>query len=808
MKYSTTGKGRRSTVKMLALLFFLGQSKAASAQEVTDQPLLNPGIATKTWDAIWVTHPEAELNAHGVFYFRRVFELTAAPKNFIVHVSADNRYELYVNGERVALGPAWGDLHHWRFESLDIAPYLKAGQNIIAAQVVNFGHSRAVSQFSHKTAFILQGSSAREAFLNTGADGWQVLLNPAYRPNVIGWDIIPSYYAANPTDEFRAAAHPWQWREIGNKYPWLPTRQVKVANGTPRASGHYFSDQSPWFLVPRNIPLLEETRQDFAEVERTENVSVSPAFLRGKDKVRIPPHTKATILLDHKVHTRGFPEFYFSGGKNATIKVKYAEALFDKNRHKGNRDVVAGKEMKGYYYDLIRPDGAAGRSFRPLWHRVFRYLELEITTEDAPLTLDSLHHVFTAYPYQRKAHFATDDSLHGQLFGMGWRTLRNGTAEVFEDGPYYEQLMYAGDARIASLVSLYLSGDERMTRNAIDLFDNSRLPDGLTLSRYPSHLAQINPQYSLVWVQTVHDYLKYSADTAFARPYLDGIAGVLRWHTRLLDGSGMLGEVPWLRHIENKSGTPRHPERGHSAQQSLFLALTLDMAADIFRFYGQEKQGDEYRQQARQIKEATYRLCWDENKNLLGDTPERDVFTQHANVLGILTDAIPPTDQREVMRKVLSDPSLVQGHMFFHFWIFQALDKSGLGNEFLNNIDFWRSLPGQGFTTFPEFDLESRSDCHPWSTHVNYFFLHTVAGVRPGDGFGFNRVVVKPHLGGRKYVEARVPHPRGMVSVKVDVRQSTGHHAEIVLPEGLSGSFEWDGKKQALHPGKQRVVLD
>ena len=102
---------------------------------------------------------------YGVFYFRKVFDLASVPGEFIVHGSADNRYELYVNGRRVTLGPAWGDLHHWRFESLDIAPYLTEGENIIAAQVVNFGHLRAVSQISYKSGFILQGNSEREALL-------------------------------------------------------------------------------------------------------------------------------------------------------------------------------------------------------------------------------------------------------------------------------------------------------------------------------------------------------------------------------------------------------------------------------------------------------------------------------------------------------------------------------------------------------------------------------------------------------------------------------------------------------------------
>ncbi len=79
------------------------------------------------WDAQWVEVPGCDPEAYGVYLFRNSFDLSTVPVSFPVMVSADNRYKLYVNGTLVSLGPARCDIEHWVFETVDLAPRLKAG---------------------------------------------------------------------------------------------------------------------------------------------------------------------------------------------------------------------------------------------------------------------------------------------------------------------------------------------------------------------------------------------------------------------------------------------------------------------------------------------------------------------------------------------------------------------------------------------------------------------------------------------------------------------------------------------------------
>ena len=99
------------------------------------------------------------------------------------------------------------------------------------------------------------------------------------------------------------------------------------------------------------------------------------------------------------------------------------------------------------------------------------------------------------------------------------------------DCPYYEQLQYVGDTRIQALVSLYMTGDGRLVRNAIAQFNDSRTAEGATFSR-PSRQQQYIPRFSLWWIGMVHDYWRYQDDQQFVREMLPGVRAVLSFFAR------------------------------------------------------------------------------------------------------------------------------------------------------------------------------------------------------------------------------------------------------------------------------------
>src|SRR5947207_8596371 len=170
-----------------------------------------PRVFEDAPQASWIAPPGAPADSFTVFHARRTFDLPSLPTRFVVHVSADNRYRLYVNGEQVSSGPQRSDITHWRYETIDLARHLRVGRNVIAAIVWNWGAARPVAQHSYRTGFLLQGRGPVEAALvNTGTN-WKVLRDSAYTPIVITTASLRGYYTAAPGDSIDGSRYPWGW---------------------------------------------------------------------------------------------------------------------------------------------------------------------------------------------------------------------------------------------------------------------------------------------------------------------------------------------------------------------------------------------------------------------------------------------------------------------------------------------------------------------------------------------------------------------------------------------------------------------
>ncbi len=802
-----------------------------ATQLTVAQPATSSRWASGYWNANWIapdgqelgsTSASASARQYGVYLFRKTINLSAKPGRFVVHVSADNRYRLFVNGQAVGMGPARSDLQHWNYETIDLAPFLRTGSNLLAAQVWFLNESAPLAQFGYQVGFILQGDTPTDEVANTNAS-WKVYQNRAYSPVKNDMARLKTYVAVGDGDRVDGANYPWGWEKPtfadstwrSAKPLWFP------------AKTRTFGTDGNWALVPRSIPAMEQGRVQLARVRRAEGVVVPDSFLLGSRPIVIPARTRAVLLFDQNTLTNAYPELTVSGGNRATVTLGYAEALIDSVGRKGNRNQISGRHLLGIEDQFIA-DGGPHRTFRPLWFRTYRYLQLTIETQADPLTINDLSGEFTGYPFVQNARFsAAGDSSLAQIWDVGWRTARLCAGETYYDCPYYEQLQYVGDTRIQALISLYLSGDDRLMRKAILDFDQSRFNEGLTQSRYPCNDLQVIPTFSLWWVCMVHDYWLHRQDDGLIKSLLPGILGVLDWHESRLGPNQMNGPMPWWNFVdwawpwnetERIGGVPPGTALGGSSILSLQQAYTYNRAADLLAHYGKNERAGHYRELANRISRAVFALCYDPSRGLMADMPisstATKTFSQHANILAVLTDAVPTNQQAALLQRTMVEAdksTITPATFYFKFYLFEALKKTGLGHLFVPQLAPWRTMLANGLTTFaeqPDRDggPAARSDCHAWSASPIYEMLSLVCGIRPAEP-GFRSVTIEPSLGTLPTVSGQMPHPAGPISVQFSQTSAGVLTGTVELPQNLSGILRWRGKTLVLKPGKQAVTL-
>ena len=786
--------------------FLLTAGATAAALSAAEHARANPAASgPRSWTAKWIFVPQTSAGDFGVYHFRRHLDLAGPPASFVVHASGDNRYQLYVNGRRVVWGPARGDLSHWRYETVDLAPYLTAGRNLLAAVVWNFANEAPLAQITAQPAFLLQGDTEAERIADTGPE-WKALRNEACSLIHVSYDLAGGYYAAGPGEKVDGGRYPWGWETPGYDDSAWP-----AAIAVAEAAAFDAQWAGRWMLVPRPIPLMEEKPERLRAVRRSFGWPLPTAFPGAPAAFTIPANFMGACLLDQGYLTAGYPELVVSGGRGASILLRYTEALREQDgQSKGNRNEIQGKVFVGMH-DHFLADGSKSRLFRPLWWRSWRYIELNVETANEPLTIEDLRSTSVGYPFERRAHLETDDPGLDRIQETGWRTARLCAHETYMDCPYYEQLQYVGDTRIQALVSLYNSGDARLMRNAIDLIGDSRISNGATASRYPSRLPQFIPSFSLWWIGMLHDYWWYADDPSFVRAMLPGVRDVLSFFEARQKPDGTLGPLPWWRFLDWTAawpaGNPPQESGGSSAPFDFLHIMALGWAADLEVF---QPLAAEYRARAAKIAATAQSLYWDPGRRLYADTPTRASWSQHTNALAVLAGVAPAPIAADLVVRVLEDPQLTPCSLYFRHYLYTALNKVGEGDHYLAQLaDWYTMIDKYGLTTFAEWldrpGAPSRSDCHAWSASPNYELLHTVLGIDSAAPH-FKRVLVRPFLGPLKRAKGSVPHPKGMIEVTLE-RAGAGLRAEVTLPPNILGELVWKGAHHPLSPGQNTLSV-
>jgi len=220
------------------------------------------------WKAAWIWD-SGEANPWNYWLCaRKAFEAPegADLDTAVLHITADTRYVLWINGERIGEGPVRAWPAHYRYDTYDLGAYLRPGRNVIAVLIHHYGVGTFQS-LPTRAGLLVQLEWEGKPQVVTD-ESWKVRINTAYRGHTYGAE-SPRISCQQGWVEFFTALEepPHTWIDEG--YP-NPRRSYKAERYRPLWMSNAFDDSQwedatvigpagmePWrSLLPRDIPFL------------------------------------------------------------------------------------------------------------------------------------------------------------------------------------------------------------------------------------------------------------------------------------------------------------------------------------------------------------------------------------------------------------------------------------------------------------------------------------------------------------------------------------------------------------------------
>ena len=736
-----------------------------------------------------------------------------------IDVTADERYVLLLDGRPVGRGPDRGDVAHWTYRTYRFD--LKPGRHRLEAVVTAFGSEAPGAQLSHRGgSFALKADGAYHPQLTTGASEWLVGC-------LDGTRAIDGYNACgccvSTTGRGLLDEVPSEWRKPKIVRPAL-RGDTTMAGGIDgwRLYPTELAEQTAERTSPGRFVAARDGRGKkddgvYAEADlRDARLAALDGVLKGRP-MTISANAALRTVWDLGDYYTPYPFVRVRGGSNAVVRLRFSEAPKDAQREKGNRNEIVGKSFGGAFRgDELVSNGGESTLTTPWW-RAGRYAELLIETKDEPLELVALELEDSHYPVGAEGSFSTPDD---PSLDAVWRICRRGMEmcahEMVMDCPYYEQMMYGGDARIQGLILSALGSEDALVRRVIDFYAFNQRDDGLVPMVYPARHDKASATYSLAWALMFGDYAMWHDDTAWLRARLPSLHHLLSGLAAYENADGLLEDLPgwnfidWVAEPEpwyRGDAPDGRLGKAENALNNLFYVLALQSGAKANRVVGDEAMASVWDGRAKRVAEKLVAKYWDERRGALADTLDHAHFSEHAQCLALLGGLLPKDKAARAFETLVSAKGLSRTTVYFSHYLFETYLLYGRADLILKRLDLWRDFVKVGLKTpleSPSPTLNARSDCHAWGSHPIYHLVTGIAGIRPGSE-GFKTVRIAPAPGPLTRFTATCPHPKGRIAVDLVFEQGACR-GTVTTP--VAGAFVWSGRTVGLKAGENAVKLN
>ncbi len=749
---------------------------------------------------IWYDHYGYE-DINTFMLARKEFHLNAVPeKPVLINITADSRYKLYVNGSYICYGPARGYPESYPFDTVDITGYLKAGENVIAVLVHQYGHGTFQSIYAGASGLLVEGTAGDVDIGTKVSSGYLVKRCVGRKQDMLRRTVQLGYqenYDARQVEEnwmlpgadIKPDKNGWKkplWRKAGCA-PWfgfeereIPLMKEEVRDFKQVLFSHYGDSSKDWedtrnltalYIKEKKMGCLDPSRiQDPENMFRADN-----SFADVKP---LPSGKRVTMVVDFGEEVAGFLGIEVEGNGGEVIDLTTAELLEGKNLCV--QDPAAGCKVAVSDRYILRK---GEQRFETFSIHGFRYLALTVRRVKKPLRIKRLYVRQTSYPFENKTVFKTSDERINRIWDMCVRTQIGCSFDAYVDCPWREQAQWWGDARVQGANTYYAFGDMRLFRRGIRQAGESQIYNGLTYGHFPTTaVGCILPDFTMTWIHTHLDYYRYTEDRSLMSQQYERMEKAVNFFRNYTEKNYLLGKMPeWWVFLD---WAPLYKE-GFSCLFNLLYLNTLRTMSEISSILNKRAKERFYLGLASDLKKKIKRVFWDAKEKVFWDgydTVKKEQIkkiSQHTHTWAVLLDLnknyhrfwadrilIPP-----MKAEPLKHPDIIEGSPFYYYYIIQALKKVGGYERII--VDFikrrWGRMLDEGATTCWETwnpQPGFTSLCHAWSAHPIVHLVEIVGGLKPLSA-NWKEIQITPNPLGFDSIDLSVKTSQGNIGIEV-----------------------------------------
>ncbi len=685
------------------------------------------------WTAQWIWDKENAEENNVWMCFNKKININEKPETLIADISADSKYWLYINGETVVYegsvkrGP---DKNSGYYDSVDIAPFLKEGENSICALVWYWDDETSYSYCSSgQGGFIFEASDDKISVISDKT--WKVKRHSGYIDSAL---YPPNYRLPEYSIYFDARKDIGNWHDSDYDFSsWENATEYAVGG-----EGIY------GMLYPRGIPFLKDYGlKDYENSDDYENYTVTKLF-GEKITVNVPYNAQLTpylkVIAPEGKKIRITTENTLIGAVSTTYVTKEGEQEFE-----------TPGWFNGEHITYKIPKG---------------------------VTVVSLKYRETGYDSQFCGNFNCDDEFLNSLWQKSLRTLYVTMRDNFMDCPDRERAQWWGDVTSEMIMTmysmdadsylLYQKGVEAMLSH-ID--DTKVLQTVVPISGDYFEL----PVQQLAGIVGFLTYYEYTGDKAFLEKVYDASIDYLK-----------LWEIGENNLVVHRSGSWDWPDWGSKADmtaiENAWVYYALSATEEMAEILGRKEDISFFTETKATISEG-YKALWTDEGFKSDDVNKPD---DRANALAVLS-GLAEKEQLDVIKNVLSNTKNSSPYM--EYYVLEALCKMGEYEAAKARIkERYKDMMGEDYSTLWEFwDSWRGTKNHAWSGGPLVIMSKHFAGITPVEA-GYEKVRIAPEYTLSDNMSCTVPSVKGLITLNYKMNEGK-YIINITLPEDVQAEI-------------------